>query len=110
MIFELRTYTLQPGKTEDYWRSYVDGGWAAQDPRIKEHMIGYFQSQMGELNQIVHFWKFDDLDQRKELRAANYARSDWDNHLKKIRPMMLEQKTELLLPSPVPGMCPLADR
>jgi hypothetical protein len=95
MIFELRTYTLQPGKTEDYWRSYEDGGWAAQDPR---------------LNQIVHFWKFDDADQRKELRAANYARSDWDNHLKKIRPMMLEQKTELLLPSPVPGMCPLADR
>ena len=108
MIFELRTYTLQPGKSSEYWQHYISGGFKAQDPRLKGQLIGYFQSESGPLNQIVHFWKYDDLSQRAELRAANYARADWDAHLQKIRPLMVDQESRLLVPSPVPGMCPIA--
>ena len=108
MIFELRTYTIQPGKSSEYWQHYADGGFAAQDPRLKDHLIGYFQSDMGKLNQIMHLWKYDNVTERTELRAANYARPDWDAHLQKIRPLMASQEATLLVPSPVAGMCPLA--
>ena len=110
MIFELRTYTLQPGKSKEYWQHYTDGGFAAQDPRLKDHLVGYFQSDMGRLNQITHLWKYDNVAERADLRAANYARPDWDAHLQKIRPLMVSQEATLLVPSPVPGMCPLAER
>ena len=109
MIFELRTYTLQPGKSAEYWQHYVDGGFNAQDPRMRDHLVGYFQSDVGPLNQILHLWKYDDMNQRADLRTANYARPDWDAHLQKIRPLMVKQETKLLVPSPVPGMCPIAE-
>lgn len=109
MIFELRTYTLHPGKAAEYWRHYADGGFAAQDPRLGDHLIGYFQSDVGTLNQVVHFWKYDDLVQRAELRSANYGRLDWDAHLQKIRPLMTKQEAALLVPAPVSGMCPIAE-
>ncbi len=51
----------------------------------------------------------DDVAQRDEIRKANYARADWDAHLAKIRPLMVSQETTLLVPSPVAGMCPLAE-
>ncbi len=46
MIFELCTYTLQPGKPAEYWQHYADGGFAAQDPRMKDHLAVYFQGDM----------------------------------------------------------------
>ena len=108
MILEIRTYTPQPGKPAEYWRHYAEGGFAAQDPRMRDHLVGYFQSETGTLNQIVHIWKYDDVGQRAELRSANYARPDWDAHLAKIRPLMVSQQTSLLVPSPVAGVCPIA--
>jgi len=110
MILEIRKYTLNPGKPAEYWKHYQDGGFAAQDPRMHEHLVGYFQSDVGALNQIVHIWKFDDVAQRDEIRKANYARPEWDAHLAKIRPLMVSQETTLLVPSPVPGMCPLVEQ
>ncbi len=107
MILEIRNYKLHPGKPREYWQHYADGGFAAQDPRMQEHLVGYFQSDVGALNQIVHIWKYEDVAQRDELRKANYARPDWDAHLTKIRPLMVSQETTLLVPSPVSGMCPL---
>ena len=108
MIFEMRTYTLAPGKTGDYWQQYADGGFATQDPDLTRHLVGYFQSEFGGLNEIVHLWQFADLDERARIRRANYARPDWDAHLGRIRPMMVRQETKILTPSPVPGMCPIA--
>ena len=110
MILEIRNYTLNPGKPAEYWKHYADGGFAAQDPRMHDHLVGYFQSDVGPLNQIVHIWPFTDVAQRDEIRKANYARPEWNSHLAKIRPLMVSQETTLLVPSPVPGMCPLAER
>jgi len=57
----------------------------------------------------VHLWKYDDVAQRAEIRAANYARPDWDAHLANIRPLMTQQHAALLVPAPVSGMCPIAE-
>ena len=58
------------------------------------------------LNQVVHLWRYDDAAQRADIRAANYARPDWDAHLAKIRPLMAKQEATLLVPSPVSGDVP----
>lgn len=109
MIFELRTYTLHPGRLAEYWRAYEEGGLAAQDPRLRNHLLGYFQTELGPLNQVIHFWKYADLAERQAVRGANAARADWQAHLARIRPLMQAQEAKILVPSPVPGMAPLAD-
>ena len=58
MIVEQRTYTLHPGKVPEYLRLYQAEGMAIQT-RILGRMVGYFTTEIGPLNQIVHMWGYD---------------------------------------------------
>ena len=36
---------------------------------ILGHMVGYYATEIGELNQVVHMWAYEDLNSRVERRA-----------------------------------------
>ena len=63
MIVEMRTYTIQPGSTPEYFKVYETMGMEAQK-EILGHMVGYYATEIGELNQVVHMWAYDSLDSR----------------------------------------------
>ena len=69
MLVEEQTYTTHPGKWREYLALFEAEGWAAQR-RILGRMVGYYHTEIGELNQIVHLWAYTDLDERAERRAA----------------------------------------
>ena len=96
MYVEKRTYTLYPGKIPDYLKLYEAEGLAVQT-RILPRMVGYFYSEMGELNQIVHMWGYDSLDQRAAKRKELGADPQWQSYVAKIRPLIVRQETQLLI-------------
>ena len=53
MFVEMRTYTLHPGKIAAYLGLYESEGMAIQKP-ILGRMVGYYSTEIGALNQIVH--------------------------------------------------------
>jgi NIPSNAP len=53
MIVEERCYTLKPGTVPLYYRDYDPRGLKIQT-RILGCLIGYFHTEIGELNQVVH--------------------------------------------------------
>lgn len=69
MIVEIRTYTLHIGKVVEFLRMYAQCGRAVQIEHLG-HPLGYFTSEVGELNQVVHLWRYDDLQDRARRRAA----------------------------------------
>jgi hypothetical protein len=76
MIVDLRTYTLRPGRLRPYLDLYRRIGF----PIHRQHVgdpIGYFTSEIGELNQVVHLWGYDSLADRETKRAALEADSGW---------------------------------
>ena len=99
MIVEERIYTLHVGKTAEYLTIYQDEGLAIQT-RILPHLIGYFSTEIGPLNTIVHLWGYDDLNQRQQKRAELQANPGWKTYLGKIRPLIVSQETRILLPAP----------
>jgi NIPSNAP len=99
MIVEERIYTLHPGKTPEYLRRYEAEGLEIQR-RILGRMVGYFSTEFGPLNQIVHLWAYRDLAERSERRARLISDEGWRAYVEKIRPLILTQENKLLTPAP----------
>ena len=76
MIIDLRTYTLKPGKVADYLELYEREGLPVQT-RYLGPPVGYFVSEIGELNQLVHIWKYESMADRERKRALLEADPEW---------------------------------
>ncbi len=98
-LYELRTYTLYVGKLGEATPIYRDYGWPALEPH-KDKLVGYFLSDAGALNQIVHLWKFDDDADRRRHWATLYADKAFQTFAGKIRPLIMSQQNQLLLAAP----------
>ncbi len=99
MIVEERTYTLEVGKVPEYLRLYEEEGLAIQT-RILPRMVGYFSTELGTLNQVVHLWAYEDFEERTRKRAELVADEDWQAYVAKVRPLILHQENRILIPAP----------
>src|SRR5262245_54050931 len=61
MVYELRTYTLIPGKMPEYLKAAETIGRPARGQNYGVNH-GYWTSEFGALNQIWHLWKYDSLN------------------------------------------------
>lgn len=72
--FEMRTYILKPGTAPhmaERWGEHLPGR-VALSP-----LVGAFTSEIGDLNQWVHIWAYNSLDQRMEVRDKAKASGIW---------------------------------
>ncbi|MBC8752272.1 MULTISPECIES: NIPSNAP family protein [Paraburkholderia] len=99
MIIEHRTYTLHPGKTATYFSLYTSEGLAIQLEYLPRP-IGYYTTELGTLNQIVHMWAYDDLSDRAQRRAHLKKDPRWLNYVDKILPLIQHQESKILVPAP----------
>jgi hypothetical protein len=105
MIVEQRTYQFHPGAVPKFMALYQAGPLALQK-RILGNLIGYFVTEIGGLNQTVHLWGYDSLDDRARRRAALMAEPEWRDFLGQILPLLVTQDSRILIPtgfSPIGG-------
>ncbi|MEM9198805.1 MAG: NIPSNAP family protein [Pseudomonadota bacterium] len=93
---------MQVGRMPDYVKFYETERCAIQKP-ILGRLAGYLSSDIGALLQIVHLWAYRDQRGRAERRARLAADPRWQAYLKKVQPMQISQRNDILLPSTV---CP----
>ncbi|RQR70942.1 MULTISPECIES: NIPSNAP family protein [Burkholderia] len=98
MIIEHRTYTLHPGKMPAYFAAYIGEGLAIQLEYLPKP-IGYYMTELGTLNQIIHMWGYDSLDDRARRRAYLKLDERWSAYTAKILPMIQHQESKILLPA-----------
>ncbi len=99
MLVEERIYTLQPATAPIYVKAYAEEGLAIQK-RILGRLVGYYTTEFGELNQVIHMWAYEDLNERAARRAALFADPGWLAYLPKVRPYIVKQESKLLIPAP----------
>src|SRR4051812_13388265 len=95
----MREYTMQPGKLADYLRLYEDEGLSVQQ-QILGNMLGYYQTEIGALNQVVHLWAYESFSDREERRARLAKSPEWQAYLQKMRPLLSHQATRIMRPAP----------
>ena len=99
MVYEMRTYRLKTGALPEYLRLVEAEGIAIQ----KEHLgslVGYFFSEIGRLNEIVHVWAYASLDDREQRRAALAQDARWVAFAPKIQALIEEMENKILKPAP----------
>jgi NIPSNAP protein len=98
LIYELRTYTLVPGKQAEYLRLSAEVGRKVRGDQYGR-LVGGWTTEFGTLNQYVHLWEYPSLDERDRLRAELQKKDDWiRGYVPQIRPLILAQENKFLSP------------
>lgn len=79
MLIELRRYTIVPGRLKEYLSVYASHGMSPQQRHVGEP-IGYFISEIGIVNQVVHLWQYENYADREARRAALETDPDWQKY------------------------------
>jgi len=94
MYVEERIYTLHAGKAPEYFKQYEEAGMKVQ-LRHLPRMVGYYVTEIGQLNLVTHMWAYDDLNEREQRRAAMQADPEWQAYLPRVRPLIISQETRI---------------
>ena len=97
MIVEERVYTLQVGKAKEWLDYYEQYGWPVQQRHLGR-CIGFFVTELGTLNQVVHLWAYDDLAHRERARATMVQDPDWATFVKDLPHVVVAQEARILKP------------
>jgi hypothetical protein len=98
MIVELRTYTLHPGKLGEFLGVYLPEPFDLQK-RILGNLLGYYTTEAGTLNQLVHLWGYQSFEERLQRRAALMKEPVWQAYVPKGMACIQLMESKLLLPT-----------
>jgi hypothetical protein len=96
MIYELRTYTVKPGTLGDMVKA---ASTVSRDIRGNDYgkLEGYWSSEIGALNQVMHLWSYRDFEERARLRAELAKNPRWTSeYTPLIHPLLVRQDVRLL--------------
>ena len=99
MIVEERIYRMKPGKALEYIKGYEQEGLAIQRP-ILGNLAGYYSTEIGPLNLVVHLWAYEDMADRAKRRAQLQADPRWKAYLPKVSSFLEQQENRILIPAP----------
>ncbi|GGE48775.1 NIPSNAP family protein [Halopseudomonas oceani] len=95
MIFEMRTYTIKIGRLNNYINHFEKIGM----PIISKYatLVGYWHTEIGELNQVIHIWSYNDLNERAQKRDELYKDAEWLSEFIPEAMNMLEKQESKIL-------------
>jgi len=99
MILEVRTYTFNVGKVRIWLDYYEKHGLPVQERHLGR-LVGFFTSETGRLNQVVHMRAYDSFADRETRRAAMLRDPAWLDVLKNEPPgLIVSQESQILQPT-----------
>jgi hypothetical protein len=99
MILEVRTYTMNVGKTAIWLEHFQKSGLPIQDKYLGK-LVGFFTSETGTLNQVVHMRQYESFADRERRRGEMMKDPAWMEFLKSEPPgLVATQQTQILRPT-----------
>lgn len=96
MIYELRAYTLSPGKQGEYLKLNAEVGRKIRGDNYGK-LEGAWTTEFGLLNQYVHLWAYPDMIERDRLRGELGKNEAWaKEYVSQIRPLIMAQENKIL--------------
>lgn len=98
MIYEQRTYTVAHGRMDDYLVRYERDALPIQRRHLGR-LLGFYVSEIGPLNQVVHIWVYDSMADRERRREAMNADPAWQAYKESNRGTFTAQEVKILRPA-----------
>lgn len=100
MIIDHRTYTAYPGKLNDFIKVYSEQGFEIQKGHLGTCIGWYISMDIGELNQAIHLWQYQDLADRATRRAKMNADPKWQAYIVKATPFLQRMENKIITTAP----------
>jgi hypothetical protein len=94
VIFEMRTYLMKPGSIPRVEELF--GAGLPARARLSR-FGGFWRTEVGTLNQIIHVWPYKDLAEREHIRAEAIRTGIWPV---KIQDVILDMESKILHAAP----------
>lgn len=96
MLIEERCYVLHATSSpQDFLEAYRSSGHEIQT-RTLGGLIGYYVTEVGELNAIVSLWRYESFEERQRRRSALAQDPQWQAYLAVVRPMIKSMNNRLM--------------
>ena len=93
MIYEMRTYELTAGSVPEFEEKFAE----SLSHREKYSKLGAFwHTEFGPLNQVIHIWPYEDLNERAKVRAEAVKDPNWPP---KTGHLVLNMESEIMIPA-----------
>ncbi|POX48395.1 NIPSNAP family protein [Streptomyces sp. Ru72] len=98
MIIEERNYLVRPGAAAKYAQLWDEYGREPQ-VRILGNLLGFYVTEVGELNTLVYLWGYEGLDDRLKKRAELANDPDFAAFRAQVRDLLVRQSNRILTPA-----------
>ena len=100
-LYEKRTYSIRVGQMAEVLRLYKEEGYPVLEAEgFSKDLVGYFVSDTGQLHQLIHIWRFESDEKRREFWKGLYASDKFMAVVSKLRPLIDTQEVQLLTSAP----------
>jgi hypothetical protein len=84
----------------DFLAIYGEQAYHLQKKYLGDCVGWYVSMDVGQLNQVVHMWRFKDFNDRDERRKQLAADPDWPDYLKAATPLIQHMENKILSYAP----------
>ena len=98
MIIEMRTYNIKTARLKEFIKIY-DEEIREVHTKILGNQIGFFYSEFGKLNQVIHLYGYDSYEDRSIRRKELSENLAFKNYVKKVADLIVSQDNQVLLPT-----------
>ena len=61
--------------------------------------VGVWQTEVSQLNEVVHMWAYRDLNHRRDVRMQALQDPQWAGFVAKASPLLAEMRSVILNPA-----------
>lgn len=94
MIYEIRTYGLTPGSQAEFEKRFAE---AYEHRKKYSEMAAFWHTEIGALNEVIHVWPYQDMNERARIRAEAAKDPNWPP---KVSDHIKTMHSEILVPFP----------
>ena len=98
MIIEMRTYNIKTARLKDFIKIY-DEEIREVHTKILGNQIGFFYSEFGKLNQVIHLYGYDSYEDRSIRRNELSENLAFKSYVKKVADLIVSQDNQVLIPT-----------
>ena len=98
MIIEMRTYTIKPGELQNFIAIY-DKEIRAIHTEILGNQLGFFYTEVGNVNEVVHLYAYDSFEDRQSRREILAKRPEFHAYLSKVKDIIVDMRNQLMRPT-----------
>lgn len=95
-IYELRYYRTKPGAIKEWTANFRE---SLPHREKYSKIVGLWNTEAGQPNEVVHLWSYPDLNTRMAQRAASGKDEAWQAFVKKSGTLLEELACMIMLPA-----------